>query len=383
METEGDDAAEAAFGADAFAVDGEGFGKEVAVLGEPSVEGAGEFDGADAVDDVVERAVAGHGEKAGFLVALGQADGAALVLVERGAFLPDGFDVAGSADEAVNDEGEHGAKRMTDGFGVAGVGEGHQGVAQGAKFGTFEGAAGSGGVAVGDGCLVGGRQETGAGEQGEGIFFQGSYPELFGFSEVLIEVAAVAFEAFGEAQWEPVGGFVEGAGVFFGIVKAFCEKGLEAVAGFEFAAEGAQGKGETLAGEVGFAGAVDDVKAAELDDEFEAVGAGEGVPADVVVAFLEAFGGSAPAEDSDKFGTVGLGVGAVDSLPEDMSGGASGLEIMALVEGLAEVVDLGFLGGCAQDEVVDNESRFGHQCFHGRLNLPKRGLMSSLFTNLQ
>lgn len=56
---------------------------------------------------------------------------------------------------------------------------------------------------------------------------------------------------------------------------------------------------------------------------------------------------------------------------------------MALVEGLAEVVDLGFLGGGAQDEVVGDEGGFGHQCFHGRLNLPKRGLMSSFFANFQ
>ena len=145
---------------------------------------------------------------------------------------------------------------------------------------------------------------------------------MLGFSGVLIEVAAVAFEAFGEAERQPVGGFVEGAGVFFGIVKTFRQKGLEAVAGFKLAAEGAQGKGKALAGEVGAAGAVDDVEAPQLGDEFEAVGAGDSVPADVVVAFLEAFGGSAPAEDGDEFGAVRLGVGAVDSLPEDVSGGA-------------------------------------------------------------
>ena len=123
VEAERDDAAESAFGSDGFAVQGEGFGQEVAVFYQPGVEGAGEFDGVDAVDHVVERAVAGHGEEAGFLVALGQADGAALVLIQGGAFLPDGLDVGGSADEAVNDEGEHGAEGVADGFGVTGVGE--------------------------------------------------------------------------------------------------------------------------------------------------------------------------------------------------------------------------------------------------------------------
>ena len=196
--------------------------------------------------------------------------------------------VLGSADEAVNDEGEHGAE------GVAGVGEVLQGVAEGAQFGAFQGAA-----AIGDGGLVGGRQQTGAGEQGEGVFLQGADPEVLGFSGVLIEVAAVPFEAFGEAERVPVGGFVEGAGVLVGVVKAFGQKGREAVPGLELAAEGAQGKGEALAGEVGAAGAVDDIEAPQLGDEFEAVGAGDGVPAEVVVAFLEAFGGPAPAEDGD------------------------------------------------------------------------------------
>jgi hypothetical protein len=170
---------------------------------------------------------------------------------------------------------------------------------------------------------------------------------MLGLPRVLIEVAAVPFEAFGEAEWQPIGGFVKGAGVFIGIVKTLGQKGLEAMPGFELAAEGAQGQGEALAGEIGAAGAVDDVEAPQLHDEFEAVGTGHGVPADVIVAFLEAFGGSAPAEDGDEFGTVRLVVGAVDSLPEDVSGRASGFEIVAFVEGLAEEVDLGVLGGGA------------------------------------
>ena len=196
---------------------------------------------------------------------------------------------------------------------------------------------------------------------------------MLGFAGVLIEVAAMSLEAFGEAEWVPVGGFVEGAGVFCGVVKAFGEKGLEAVPSLKLAAEGAQGKGEALAGKVGAAGAVNDIEAPQLDDEFEAVGAGDGVPSDVVVAFFETFGSSAPAEHGDEFGAIRLGVCAVDSLPEDMSGGAAGHQVVALVECLAEVVDLGFFGGGAQDEVVDNKGGFGHQCFHGRLKLPKRG----------
>lgn len=103
----------------------------------------------------------------------------------------------------------------------------------------------------------------------------------------------------------------------------------------------------------------------------------------MVVAFLEALGGSAPAEDGDKFGAVRLGIGAVDPLPENMPGGTSGLEVVALVEDLTEVVDLGFFSGGAHDEVVGNEGGFDQPGFHGTLNLPKRGLLFSEFVNHQ
>ena len=196
---------------------------------------------------------------------------------------------------------------------------------------------------------MGGWQQTGAGEQGEGVLFQGPDPEVLGLSRILIEVAAVSFEALGEAEGLPVGGFIEGAGVFVRIVETLRQKGLEAVPGLELAANGAQGKGEALAGEIGAAGGTDDTETPQLDDEFEAVGAGDRIPANVIVAFLEAFGSTAPAEDGDEFVTVRLGVPAVDTLPEDMTCRASRLQIVVLVEGLAEVVDLGWFSGGAQD----------------------------------
>lgn len=383
VEAKGDDAAESAFGSDAFAVQREGFGKQFAVFHKPGIEGTGELDRVDAVDDVVEGTVAGHGEQAGLGVFASQADGTALVLIEGSAFLPDRFDVMCAADQPIDKEGEHGAEGVADGFGVAGVGEPLQRVSQGAQLGTFQGAAGTGGVAIGNGGLVGGRQDSGAGKQGECFFFQGPNPEMLWFSGVLIEVAAVSFEALGEAEWLPVGGFVEGARVFIGIVKTLGKKGMKAVPGFELASQSAQGKCETLAGEIGAAGAVDDVKASQLHDELEAVCAGDGIPADMIVTFLETLGGSAPTEDGDELRAVRLGVGSVDSLPEDVSGGASGLEIVTLVEGLAEMVDLGFLGGGAQYEVINNEGGFRDQCVHGRLNLPKQGHMSSNFSKNQ
>ncbi len=131
------------------------------------------------------------------------------------ASLPDGLDVLGAAEQAIDEQAEHGAEGMAAGFRAAGVGQPGEGLAQGAQFGAFEGAARARGVAVGDGGLVGGRQDSGAGKQGEGVFFQRPNPEVLGFAGVLIEVAAVPFVAFGEAEWLPVGGLVEGAGVFF------------------------------------------------------------------------------------------------------------------------------------------------------------------------
>ena len=110
VEAEGDDAAKATFGSEVFAVESEGFGQVFAVGGEPGVEAAGEFDRADAVDDVVDGAVSGHDEEAGLFVPFGEADGAALVLVKGAAFVPDRFDVVGSANQPVDDEGKHGAE---------------------------------------------------------------------------------------------------------------------------------------------------------------------------------------------------------------------------------------------------------------------------------
>ena len=252
-------------------------------------------------------------------------------------------------------------------------------MAQSTKFTALEGAACSGDVTFGDGGLVGGWQEAGAGEEAQGGFFEGPNPELFGFSEVLIEVAAVSFVSFGEAEGQPVGGLVKSAGVLFGVVEAFGHEGGEAVAFLELLAEGAQGEGEALAGEIGAAGAVDDVEAAELDDEFEAVGAGERIPTDVLVAFLEAFGSATPAEDGHQFGEAGFAVGSVNSLPENVSGRAACLEIMVLVEDAAEVIDLGLFNGRADDEVIVSKGGLGLQCFHGDPNLQNHDDMSSTF----
>jgi hypothetical protein len=383
MKTEGDDAAESSFGSKILAVQGKGFGKVVAVGSQPGVELTGKFDGADPVDDVVDRSVAGHGEETGFFAALGQSDGAALVLIKGAAFVPDGFDVVGSADQAVDDEGEHGAEGVAARFGITGVGESHEGFAQSPKFTTLERTTSPCGIAIGNRGLVRGRQETGAREVAEGCFFERADPEVFGFAKVLVEVPAVPFEAFGEAEGLPVGDFVEGAGVFFGVVETLGQEGLEAVMNLEFFAQVTQGKGQTLAGEVRATGSFDNVKTAQLDDEFEPVGTGDGIPADELITFFEAFCGAAPAEDGHEFGAAGVVVVAVDPLPKSVSGRAACFEVVTLVENVAEVVDLSFFGSCPDGELVASERRLGLQCFHDGTTIPGFVEMSRfIFLNL-
>ena len=82
------------------------------------------------------------------------------------------------------------------------------------------GAAGSAG-GFGDAFAVFFGEAAGGAEELLGVFLQGADPELFGALEVLIEVGAVALEAFGEAERGPVGGFVEGALVDGGVVETF------------------------------------------------------------------------------------------------------------------------------------------------------------------
>ena len=66
-------------------------------------------------------------------------------------------------------------------------------------------------------------------------------------------------------------------------------------------------------------------------------------------------------------------------MPQDVSGRSPGLEVVALVEGLAELADLGLFGGAAQREIVGAKGGSWHQSFHDTLTLPKRGPLSSDF----
>lgn len=86
---EGDNPTEFAFGSEVFAVEGEGLGQVVAVGRKLSVEGARKGKGVDGVDEVIEGVVSWHFETTAPFLTTGQANGPALVLVQRGAFTPD------------------------------------------------------------------------------------------------------------------------------------------------------------------------------------------------------------------------------------------------------------------------------------------------------
>ena len=271
-------------------------------------------------------------------------------------FFPDGFDVGRAAQQAVANEREHGADGVAAGFGIAGIMDLPQGVAQAAQGVVRKGAAGSAG-GFGDGFLMLVGQLAGQREQRAGVFLQGADPELLGTFEVLIEVGAVAAEAFGQAERCPVGDFVEGALMDGRVVKTFGQQGTKVVNTLPLGGQFAQGEAEALAGEVGAAVRVDDDKATQLDDEFEAVGTGHCIPTDPFVAVLETLGGTGPAEDGDEPLDTAFRIVFPSSLPQNVPGGTSGLEVMLLVEGGTQLADFEWFGGRADGQIVAPQDR--------------------------
>jgi hypothetical protein len=49
-----------------------------------------------------------------------------------------------------------------------------------------------------------------------------------------------------------------------------------------------------------------------------------------------------PRKDGAKHGEVTLGIGLVNALPDGVSGGPSGCEVVLVIEGRAELIDLKF-----------------------------------------
>ena len=102
-----------------------------------------------------------------------------------------------------------------------------------------------------------------------------------------------------------------------------------------------------MAGKIGTAGFLRNDEAAELDDEFEAVGAGDGIPANPSIAVLESLGGTGPTQDGDEVFAAVFRVVFVNSLPDDMSGGAAGFEVVLGIQDGAELADFKRFGGGA------------------------------------
>lgn len=347
LKAKGDDFSELSFAAEVFAVEGEGLGQGVLVGLEPAGEGVGEFDGVEAVDEVVEGIVSGEQETSAFFVPMGEADGAAMILGERAAFAPDRFDVGCAAEQAVGDEGEHGAEGVLATACIAMVVDVFEGVVQSTKFTRLHGTARSG-DGFADGALMNRGKDAGTAKEGAGVFLEGADPEVLGALGILIEVTPVTPGSFGKAERGPVGDFVKGALVVLGVVEAFSKQGLVAVALVPLVREGAQGKSEALAGEIGRVTITEDeAKASKLDDEFEAIGPGDIVPVDPVITVLEPPCGGSPAEDREELRSAVGGVLPIDSLPEDMAHGSSIFEIVVLAKGLAKEGDLGRSGGSA------------------------------------
>ena len=184
-------------------------------------------------------------------------------------------------------------------LGVARVIDLFEGVSEAAQGLAAQRAAGSAG-GLGNPLAVLFGEEAGGAEEELGVFLKRANPELFGTLEVLVEVGAVALEAFGEAKRGPVGDFVERALVDGGVVETFGEQRTVAVFFLPGVCKSAQGEAEALAGEVGAAGTFRNDEAAELHDELEAVSASHRIPTDPSVTVFEMLGGSSPAEDGDK-----------------------------------------------------------------------------------
>jgi hypothetical protein len=66
-------------------------------------------------------------------------------------------------------------------------------------------------------------------------------------------------------------------------------------------------------------------EAAELHDEFEAIGTGHGIPPNPSVTILEAFGSPGPTENGYQLDRSIFGILFVSSLPENMSCRPTGL----------------------------------------------------------
>jgi len=88
----------------------------------------------------------------------------------------------------------------------------------------------------------------------------------------------------------------------------------------------------------------------DVSGGLETVGTGDGIPADPGVAVFEALGGTRPTEYGDQFFASVFQVMLVNALPEDMSGGSAGLEVVLGVQNRPQLADFQWFGRGANVE---------------------------------
>jgi hypothetical protein len=161
----------------------------------------------------------------------------------------------------------------------------------------------------------------------------------FGHFVLVVEVATVTTESFREAESGPVGGFINGAFVGLRIAETLGEQGGVSMVGLPALGQGFQGESEAAGGEVGPSGLLHNEETPHLHDEREAISPGNGVPADPLVAVLEAGSGTRPAEGGHELVAAAFGVTFIDSLPEGVAGGPACPQAMLGVEKIAQGLD--------------------------------------------
>jgi hypothetical protein len=251
----------------------------------------------------------------------------------------------------MGDEAEHGDFGIASGIGAAVVRDVIEGVGQAAEVLDGQGAARSGNSLAGS-LLIYFREGRRAGKKLLGVFKERIDPVFFRAFLIDIEFDFMAFEAFAEAQRRPVAGFVDGTFVKLRIAEALGEEGTVSVFFLEVIGEFAQAEPHAAGGEVGFAPGFQDEKSSELGDEWQAASSGERIPVDPFIAILEPQSRSRPAQHGAKHRVAVIRTGLVNPLPDGVSSGSSGFEVVLVVEGGAQLADLEFCGGLPDFEAL-------------------------------
>ena len=196
-------------------------------------------------------------------------------------------------------------------------------------------------------------------------------PVFFGAFFVGIEVAFVAFEALAESQGRPIAGFVNGAFVKLRIAEAFGEDGTVSVFLLEVAGKFAQSESHAARGKVGFSPRFQDNKSPELSDEGQAASPCERIPVDPFIAVFESGSRSRPTKHGAKHRVALIRIGLVNPLPDGVSSGSPGLEVVLVIEGGTQLIDLEFCRGVPDFKALADgiESRANVSAFHDPPNL--------------